>query len=126
MTQWFSGVSADRGSIPVWAGFIGAPLLWLAHLQLTYMLVPWVCTTHRHWPWHLLTLVFLGIGVWFIFLCWREWRRVGGGVPSSSEQPADSARTRFVAVVGMMSSALFTLIIAAEHIPTFILHPCWN
>jgi hypothetical protein len=120
-----TGVHPDRGSIPVWAGFIGAPFLWSMHLLLLYMMVPWFCATGRNWVGHLLTALFIAVGLWFTYLCWREWRHVGGGEPSSDEPPANG-RTRFAAVVGMMSSALFTLVIAAEHIPAFMLSPCWN
>ena len=124
-THRATGAVADRGAIPVWAGFIGAPLLWMSHLTLTYMLVPWVCTTQKHWVGHLVTLLFAAGGVWFCYLCWREWRHVGGGEPGSGEDPP-VGRTRFAAVIGLLSSALFTLIIIAEHIPAFILNPCWD
>jgi hypothetical protein len=125
MTQWLASVSSDRGSIAVWAGFIGAPLLWGVHLQLGYMLVPWLCTTQKYWVAHLVTVLFLIAGGVCIWLCWREWRRVGGGMPSSHEPPIDG-RTRFAALVGMWSSALFTMVIFAGHLPTFFLSPCWD
>jgi hypothetical protein len=125
ITHWITGVSPDRGSIPVWAGFIGAPFLWSMHLIFSYMMVPWLCTTQHYWVPHVVTLAFLAVTGYFTFLCWREWRHVGGGEPSSDEPPVNG-RSRFAAVVGLMSAALFTLLIAAEHIPAFFLSPCWN
>ncbi|MEA2734366.1 MAG: cytochrome c oxidase subunit [Humisphaera sp.] len=125
LTHSLTGVAADRGSIPVWAGFIAAPIVWGLHLQLGYMLVPWLCTTQRYWAVHLVTIVCLAISGWCTWLCWREWRHVGGGNPSSAEPPIEG-RARFVAVVGLMSAALFTLLIAAGHIPIFFFSPCWD
>ena len=73
----------------------------------------------------LATIVCLALSLWFTWLCWREWRHIGGGSPSSSEPPGEG-RTRFAAVVGLMSAALFTLLIAAGHIPIFFFSPCWD
>ena len=122
--RWFLA-AADRGSIPVWSGFIGAPLLWGLHLQIGYAMVPWICTTQRYWVAHLFTIVCLAICVCFTWLCWREWQHVGGGSPSSHEPPAEG-RTRFAALVGLMSAALFALLILANHLPIFFFSPCWD
>lgn len=120
-----SGAPQDRGSIAVWAGFVWAPVLWITHLQLEYMLIPWVCTNGHGWVTHATTLAFLAASAWCIYLCWREWRHVGGGSPSSSEDPP-IGRTRFAGMVGILSASLFTLIIAAQHIPAFFFSPCWD
>jgi TRAP-type C4-dicarboxylate transport system permease small subunit len=122
MTQWIAGVDSDRGSIPVWAGFVGAPLLWAAHFQLGYMLVPWLCKRQQYWVMHALTLLFLAASAWCIYLCWREWRHVGAGADINEDAP--TGRTRFAGLVGIMSSALFTLLIFSNHLPTFFIDPC--
>ena len=124
-TKHWAGAASDRGSIPVWAGILGAPLLWGVHFQVAYAMVPWICTTQRYWVAHLFTVACVLLSVWFTWLCWREWRYVGGGRPSSDEPPVEG-RTRFVAVVGLMSAALFTLLIAAGHVPIFFFSPCWD
>jgi TRAP-type C4-dicarboxylate transport system permease small subunit len=123
LTKHLTGAAADRGAIPVWAGFIGAPLVWGIHLQIGFMLVPWICTTQRYWVAHLFTIVCVTLSLGFTWLCWREWRHVGGGAPSGDEAPA-LGRTRFVAVVGLMSAALFTFVTAAGHLPIFFFSPC--
>jgi hypothetical protein len=115
-------IRLDKASLPLWAGVIIAPLAWAAHLQLGYMLVPWICTTQRYWVAHVVTLASLAVAGWCVYLCWREWRRLGGGWPSSSEEnPA--GRGRFLGVLGMMSGGLFFLLIAAGHLPIFYLSP---
>src|SRR5688500_4006759 len=117
-TKWIAGVTPDRGSLPVWAGIIGAPLLWALHFQVAYAMVPWICTTQRYWVAHVFTVACVAISIWFTWLCWREWRGVA--------EPDLAGRSRFLAAVGTMSAALFTLLIAAGHIPIFILSPCWD
>jgi hypothetical protein len=125
MTRWLAGVESDRGSLPLWAGWMGSPMLWATHLVLGYMLVPWLCTTHRAWVAHVVTVAFAAGSGSCVYFCWRVWRDVGGGMPSSSEAPA-LGRTRFAAVVGIMSGALFTLLILAQHLGHFFLSPCWD
>ena len=124
-TKRWLGAASDRGAIPVWAGFLGAPLIWAIHFTIAYAMVPWICTTQKYWPAHLFTIVCLAISGWFTWLCLREWRHLGGGPPTSTEPPVEG-RSRFVAVVGLMSAALFTLLIAAGHIPIFFFSPCWD
>jgi len=123
--EWFGNVESDRGSIAVWAGCVFAPLLWAAHLQLEYMLVPWLCTTGKHWVTHLITIVSLLLTAWCTFLCWREWRDVGKGEPSSREG-GERGRTRFAGLLGIMSGCLFFLLILGGHVPAFFLSPCWD
>ena len=124
-TKRWLGATADRGSIPVWAGFLGAPLVWGIHFQVAYALVPWICTTQRYWVAHVWTIACLLLSLWFMWLCYREWRHTGGGSPTS-EEPPSLGRSRFVAVVGLMSAALFTLLTAAGHVPIFFFSPCWD
>ena len=123
--DWVGNTRTDRGSLPVWAGVVIAPLVWGAHLQVEYMLVPWLCTTGRHWVGHTITLVSLLLTAWCVFLCWREWRLVGAGEPSGHEG-GEVGRTRFAGVLGMLSGSLFFLLIFAGHLPVFFLSPCWD
>jgi hypothetical protein len=101
-------------------------LLWGAHLQVEYMLVPWLCTTGRGWVAHLITVVAALAAIYFIFLCWREWRRFGGGEESNPPPPDKIARPRFSGSIGLMSASLFTLLIIAQHIVAFFWSPCWD
>jgi len=123
--NWVGNVRGDRGSAPIWAGIVVAPLVWAAHLQVAYMLVPWLCTTQRYWVAHVVTLASLAVTAWCVYACWREWRLVGAGVPSDHEG-GEAGRTRFAGALGMLSGALFFLLILAGHIPVFFLSPCWD
>jgi hypothetical protein len=125
LLEWIANVPSDRGSIPLWAGIIGAPLLWATHLQLQYMLTWWCCTTGQMWVLHALTLLFLAAAGYCCYLCWREWHNVGAGALSSDEAPP-VGRSRFAGLLGLMSGSLFALLIVAQHLPTFFLSPCWD
>ena len=113
------------GQTALWAGLLGAPAAWAAQMQLAYMLVPWCCRNDVHWPIHLTHFAFLALallGGWFSY---REWQRVGRGWPAGAEGD-EPGRTRFLAVGGMTSSALFSLLILAQAIAAFFISPCWD
>jgi hypothetical protein len=52
----------------------------------------------------------------------RDWRAVGAGV--EDEEAAVEARTRFVALMGMASSAFSSLVIVAMWAAAFVFGPC--
>jgi hypothetical protein len=119
-----AGVDVDRGAIPLYTGFLGAPILWAMQFQLSYMLVPWVCTHRNAWLLPTVHLAFFLLSAITGVLSWREWRRVGATPPSSQEQET-IARTKFLGAMGLMSAALFSLVILAQAVASFFLDPCW-
>jgi hypothetical protein len=120
-----AGVDVDRGTIPLYAGLLGAPILWAVQFQLSYMLVPWSCTHRNAWLIPLVHVVFFIASVALGVLSWREWRRVGTSTPETQEQE-QIARTRFLGAMGVMSAALFSLLILSHAVPSFFLDPCWT
>ena len=119
-----AGVDVDRGTIPLYAGLLGAPILWAIQFQLTYMLVPWVCTHRNGWLLPFIHLVFFALTLAAGVLSWREWKRVGATLPESQEEER-LARTKFLGALGLMSVALFALLILAQTVTSFFLDPCW-
>jgi hypothetical protein len=115
------------GTAALWFGVLGAPAAWLIQFQLNYTLIPWACPK----PWlmtliRLATLLFL-LGVLMATLvCWREWNRLGGTSPPPERERDEVGRTRFLGLLGMMSGALFFLIILGQGIATFMINPCWD
>ena len=67
----------------------------------------------------LLVLVSVSAGV----VAHREWRRHGGG-GESDDAGGPAARARFLGVMGMGSSALFTLILLGQWLANAYLTPC--
>ena len=104
---------------------LGAPVLWLVYLQTVYALVQPSCNSGVHMrctsPPRLssaLMLVFAGIS--FV-----QWEQVGKGWPSDDEGTRDGRR-RAMAMIGLLQSAFFALLIATSWAAIFIIDPCQN
>jgi len=114
--------SQVRGPSRLWIGLL-PPLGWFVYLLVNYMLVPQACAAGTVLPLYIATVVALltaaGAGV----VAWRIWQQVEPEWPD--EAGGVIPRSRFLAVLGLLSSGLFFLVILAQGIPTLILHPCY-
>jgi hypothetical protein len=91
-----------------------------------YIIVPWACPVpHRIIYIHLLSLLVLALSVAAGLLSWREWTRAGRLWPSGDDG-SPVMRTRFLAVLGLMSSTMFFLISLGQAIAALMLNPCWT
>ncbi|HSI34169.1 MAG: hypothetical protein ACAI43_05500 [Phycisphaerae bacterium] len=110
----------------LWVGLLGPPLAWLFHLIACYAAVE---RARESWPWyvtlHVASAVFLATALACGLIAWVDWRRAGRGWPKS-EEGGPIGRTRFLAVMGIMSGALFALIIANAWLALFMLDPMWD
>jgi hypothetical protein len=109
--------------VSICASLFGPPVAWALQLMVVYALVPWACRHHRTYLLHVMTVVFLVMSLTSGVLAHRHWREVGGGWPTGTEGDPDT-RTRFISVLGMLASALFTLVILAQWVPAFVFDPC--
>jgi hypothetical protein len=113
------------GKPALWAGIIGAPLVWLTQFLICYALVPYVCHTRKFFSMHLTTLIALILVAATGVVCWREWMDAGLKAPQS-EDCDRLGTTRLAAVVGLLSSTLSFLLILGQGIATFMVDPCAN
>jgi hypothetical protein len=126
---------AGRAVAPaaLWFGLFGAPMVWSLQLLASYALVAHGCypdaepMTMPVIP-GLRTLV-LGTGVAALAVAllaggsaWRSWRATKGGHEALLE--AGEGRTRFMALAGMLLSAVFVLGIVMNVVPLLLLRPC--
>ncbi|MGQ7261235.1 hypothetical protein [Vreelandella sp. V005] len=111
-----------RQTLPLWASWVLGPIAWALHLLGSYMLVPWVCETGHHWALHISTLLTLVVSLLGVWLAWRQWGKAGRHWPGGSHRR--TSRLRFMAVGGIILSALSALLIMAEGIPNFYLGAC--
>ena len=109
------------GNFSLWIGMLGGPAAWLCQLQLSYMLVPWACKTGHHLPLHLSGILF---GLCAAGIAWFTWRNLLVLIAKQGEAEAGLARGHFMAVVGLMMSVLFTLLIFVQTAAAFIIGPC--
>jgi hypothetical protein len=106
----------------LWTGVLLAPLAWLANLELAYLMVRPSCTSGHVLRLHLVGAFFLFVTLAGGGLAWRCWRAAGGAWPDSGGGAV--GWTRFMAALGLLGSAVFALVIIAQSVPTFTLHPC--
>ena len=101
---------------------LAAPVAWLFQLQVTYLFVLYACSTGQHFTLHLVSILTLVIAAGGGFVAWRNWQQAGREWPNQDEGVIP--RSRFMAVLGVLTSALFFLLILASWIPSFFLGPC--
>ena len=107
----------------LWLGIFVGPVAWLAHFQVSYSLVPWVCKNDGEVALHVVSLLCLLIAGVGGVLAWTRLRVAGARAPGAAGE-ALMARSRFMALLGLMSSVLFGLIILAQGLASFFISPC--
>lgn len=113
---------AGRGLFPLWFGILGPPVIWAVRIAANYILVPYACWWEWIWILHLTTLVGLLGAAAAGGVAWRHWRRSGSG--TGVEFGGALTRSRFMALVGILSSGFFCLVIVAEGLANAFVHPC--
>lgn len=111
-----------KGHVLLWVGVLTAPLAFLTHLEINYALVTRLCQSAHKISMHLVTLLFLLISAAGGFIALRNWREVGSKWPG--EDGSVTERSRFMAVVGLLISAIIVLALIWQWIPQFIFDPC--
>jgi hypothetical protein len=106
----------------LWTGLLVPPIAWAFQLQANYVLVSRTCQQGSRWPLHLITLIALLITLAAGFGSWHARERVNG--MRSDDEAGHSSVARFMAVLGLMTSAMFLLVIIAQAVPSFIFHGC--
>jgi hypothetical protein len=107
----------------LWAGVLAPPLAMLVELQVNYALVNWACErAGREWALHLVAILALVVTVACGLLSWSNWRRAGGSW--EDEGAGVIPRSRFMAAVGILISALLSLVVIAQWIAVFTHGPC--
>jgi hypothetical protein len=106
----------------LWAGVLLGPLASLLALETGYVLAQRACATGRMTPVHLSFLVWLLVAAASGLLGWWEWRRWDARL--GTEEGGREARSRFLALLGLLSGGLFSLVIVAQWMANLFLHPC--
>jgi hypothetical protein len=115
---------AREGTWFLWAAVIGTPILWSIHLVLNYALVQRLCLSKRMWVMHVITLAFAGLAGVAMAVSAREWTRTARRKPVGPKDTEEISRAQFLAVLAVMVSTLFFMVILATGVPAFIIDPC--
>ena len=106
----------------LWTGILAGPLAWALDEGIGYSLVPHACSTGHEYVLHVTSALCLLIAAVAFLIAFRMFVLVP---PSSTEDGGDPiSRSRFMAIAGMISSAVFFMVMIAEAVPRFILSAC--
>ena len=106
----------------LWVGVLLAPFAFLLNLQISYMLVPWACKTDQPFWLHVASFGSLLLALLGALTAWRNWQKAGRELQSKGGGPV--ARSRFLAILGLLMSGMFSLVILAQWAADFIIDPC--
>jgi hypothetical protein len=108
-----------RVTVP-WAGLVTGPVAWLISFQLNYALVPWECANKQYpVPWIAVILAIVAASGGLV--SWTSWRSSAVEGPDFEHRPGT---TRFLAGIGLMAAALFTLIILLHAFAGLVFNGC--
>jgi hypothetical protein len=108
----------------LWAGFALGPVAWAVHLQSVYAASQQACEGDlKSASLHLISGACLAAAIIGAVLSAWLWGHGQFIVPSQFDE-GYMARRRFMSVEGLMSGALFSLVIIAQWIALFYLSPC--
>lgn len=107
-----------------WTG----PIAWTLHLVISYVLVPFSCSVQSNLPLHLTTLVMALPTAAAAVVSFVLWRQSGVGMEADTGDETGEGvvrlRSGFSALVGLLLSLMFLLLIIAEGLGPFFLSPC--
>ena len=106
----------------LWTSVLGGPFVFLLNLEVSYVMVDWACAMGNDWALHIVHLVALLLSAGSGLLGLTLLRRSGGGPPDSAGGSA--ARSRLLAIVGILGGALFAVSILAQWITVMVLGTC--
>ena len=104
------GAKTHLTAVALWTGVLAGPLSWAADLTISYALVKWSCGHNASGVLHVPSLAALAI-------------TLGAGVLAWSVE-AESERDRFLWLLALAMSTLFTIVVIATAMPPWFLDAC--
>jgi len=108
--------------LPLWSGILAGPVAWALDLGASYALVKWVCATRGYSVLHGITAAALAIVAAGAVVSWLAFQQTRTDGATDGGRPRQ--RARFMATLGLASSALFALQILAGAIPHWVIDAC--
>jgi hypothetical protein len=122
MTETKKEFSKTGGQLRLWLGFLLPPVAWAIQLQTVYLTTLYGCSSSDFMPNHLVSIFALLASIIGGVIAWRGWLETGK--QWKAEAADATSRSRFMAILGMLASGLFTLVIFAQWLPTIFGVPC--
>jgi hypothetical protein len=114
--------SALKEMIPLVGSILLPALIWALQMEVNYALVRRACSAQRSASLYLVTVAALLLTAISMAIAWSSWRRSGKRWPNEFADVA--TRIRFLAVLGLLMSSTFFLVILAQGIATVFFYPC--
>ena len=123
----------------IWLGIFGAPVVWVIQMSLIEPIAAYACYPHRvplsaplwaELPFMLaiISLVCLAGGLFSGYIALDSWRQTGhslrGALQETQVIEVDEGQTRFLAMLGIMSSFLFIVAILFTSCAVLLVSPC--
>jgi hypothetical protein len=113
----------DNGiAFRLWIGMLLPPAAWAAQLQSLYLTSEFGCKSSNFTWNHVVVVAALALSLLGGAIAWREW--LASGATNDAEGSDRMSRRRFMAMLGILTSALFTVTIFAQWLPTLVGVPC--
>ena len=106
----------------LWAAILAPPLIALVSQGANFALSPWACALQWKPVLYAVSAVALAIVAMSGAAAYREWQHIGREMPG--EAGGAVARTRMMAVVGLVLSAFSFLVILAQAVAELVLGVC--
>jgi small-conductance mechanosensitive channel len=111
----------SHASFALWFGMLGGPAAVFLNVALSYLVVDRACIAHSSTVIH----VFMGTFVLLAVIAGAtSWWYRSGARPSSDDAGGISARSRFMATVGLLTSVISVVAILMQWIPVFFIGAC--
>jgi len=113
----------DKGrTLRLWIGLLLPPIAWSVQLQSLYLTSEYGCYTSDFTWNHVVVIVALVFSLLGWAIAGREWSASGRG--TADDGGDGMSRGRFMATLGLLSGALFSIVIFAQWLPTLMGVPC--
>ena len=116
---WFS---TPAGIALLWAGILAGPVAWALDLTVSYSIVKWTCGSQHTSVLHLITLAALLITAAGAAASWTALQRAPHEAAEDGPRPVD--RGRFMALLGLVTCAVFALAMIGNALPRLMLDAC--
>jgi hypothetical protein len=111
-----------KRDVILWTCVLAGPIVWLFSFEANFALAPWACTLQAKIGLYLVSLAALILCAGSGLLAWREWSALGKEWPGGAG--GSEARSRIMAVGGVLLSAMFFLVVLAQAVPEVLLQAC--
>ena len=113
---------APNGNLAIWFAFLGAPVVWFTAMVFVYFNVARACVVGSSLSLYIIDGAALAIILLAGFIGYSIWVDTGEELPGEHGTRTD--RSRLMAVVGIMMSSLFGVVVAGHIVAMMIVGPC--